>query len=233
MAIIGGNQITSGNQIQIPSIAKALKEAGFHVTVPKDQQTPTLVVKEYQKSLHFYFNKKYGGNVEVVDETRHPILSDYRTMKTLTEGVVQYFVSRRRNEVKIIIGVYKMMEDPELKTHGMQNLAKWKKRMGGRSQYIISFAKKQMKEDERTESLREPTGRRLKWGSWFILTKKFSSQSKALIAGKSYERKRHVCFIENFGKKSSPVFVLYVSEQLLPPHVKNPYKLEGTSKEYK
>ena len=154
MVVIGGNQITSNNQIQIPSIAKALKKSGFHVTVPKGQSPPTLIVKEYQEPLKFYFTNKYGGNVKVIGKTGSPILSDYRTMKTLIKAVVQHFVNRRTNEVNIIIDVYKLMENQKSKAFGMQRLAWWKKKMGSRAKYIVSFAKKQMKEDELAESLR-------------------------------------------------------------------------------
>ena len=225
MVVIGGNQITSNNQIHIPSIAKALKEAGFHVTVPKNQSPPTLIVKEYQEPLKFYFTNRYEGNVEVIGKTGSPILSDYRTMKTLIKAVVQHFVNRRTNEVKVIIDAYKLMEDPESKAFGMQRLAKWEKMMGGRAKYIVSFAKKQMKEEELAESLRAPPMHRYKWGEAFNLAKTFTSKPSALTAGRAYERKRYVCFIEVFGKKTTPTVALYISKRLLSPGARNLYKL--------
>jgi len=233
MTVIGGNQITSVKQIKIQIIAKALKDNGFHVTVPKDQEwIPTLIVKEYQESLKFIFNEKYGGTVQVIDKTGHTIIPDSRTMKTLTEAVVLHFVGRRKTESDIIIDAYKWIQskDPDSKKFGMEKLAKYEKKLSkrGRAKYIIAFAKKQMKKEEEITLANKPTPILYKWGDTFDLVKTFHHSRKvALTAGKSYERKRHVCYIKPFGKL--PIYALYVSRSVLAPNVRNPYKLNATS----
>jgi len=231
MAVIGGNQIKSIKQIRIPIIAKALKDNGFHVTVPKDQGVvPKLIVKEYQLSLEFIFNEKYGGNVRVNNKKGQILISGYRTMKTLTEAVVRYFVRRRKVESDLMIDAYKAIqsEDPGLKKYGKRRLAMLNKRLGkeGRTKYIKAIAKKQMKKEEENE---KPTLQRYKWGYTFNLANLSSLKSPALIAGKDYERKRHVCFIETFGELPTCLYALYVSRSVLSPNAKNPYKLKSSS----
>jgi len=229
------NQLKSFEEIDFQEIATALKRASINAHVlQKPDGRNSIVVPMFDTTVTFDFSKKGGGRVDVYYSRAGLeilVLCDYRTLRTLKKGVVDYFVDSRKSAVERILSAYELYDSDGDEASLERRLGRVTKRHGANAPYFFNYAEDCLKKLIDFEAMRTPPKKIFHHGGTFFSTGRlYTKKAEALREGKNIEVGGRVCLLRVFGKKSSPDYVLYVSDLMLRPGESTPYPVAVSSK---